>query len=514
MPSPVRRNNTGKWYLDVRVPEDVAESFGKKRVRKSLNTYDPAEAKVVHNLEYASLQATWERLRHRSSSPPVRLTQKQTVALAGKHYEHLMERFEEDPPVLEQTRETLATLKSVEHRMDLRGTWFVKVIETLLDDEGIAIDDDSHSRLGSALYDASVQAIANFERFAQGDYSPDPMAKRFPEWKPPQAQGEATAAKPTTSIGPTLDELFKRWAASHTAAGKAKGTISDYLKRIESFKSYIGHQNATQVTRQDVGNWVTYLLEEKRLNPKTVRGKYLAALSRIYSLSKGRGVLETNPAEGIEVDVPKAIVTREKGFTDAEAAMILTAAQEDPATLGNMGDKNKAAIRWVPWIAAYTGARVAEITQLHKSDFLDEGGVFCLRITPEGGKSVKTGEYRIVPVHSHLLETGIMAFLGGCSEGPLFYEPPANSEDHLSRARSAGEKVRKWVRATVGIKDKGVQPNHGWRHRFKTLCRREGIEQYYADAIQGHADGRASSGYGDVEVAALKREIEKITWQV
>ena len=93
MPSPVRRNNTGKWYLDVRVPEDVAESFGKKRVRKSLNTYDPVEAKVVHNLEYASLQATWERLRHRPSSPPIRLTQKQTVALAGKHYEHLMERF-------------------------------------------------------------------------------------------------------------------------------------------------------------------------------------------------------------------------------------------------------------------------------------------------------------------------------------------------------------------------------------------------------------------------------------
>ncbi len=56
-----------------------------------------------------------------------------------------------------------------------------------------------------------------------------------------------------------------------------------------------------------------------------------------------------------------------------------------------------AAKRWAPWLAAYTGARISELTQLRKEDVLVEGDIHFLRITPAAGL-VKADQYRDVPV--------------------------------------------------------------------------------------------------------------------
>jgi integrase len=82
----------------------------------------------------------------------------------------------------------------------------------------------------------------------------------------------------------------------------------------------------------------------------------------------------------------------------------------------------------------------------------------------------------------------------------------------VTRAQILGKVIGKWVHNTVGI-GSDVQPNHGWRHRFKTLARDVGIPMGYVDAIQGHEDGRASSGYGENTLIALKREIERFPRQ-
>jgi hypothetical protein len=54
-------------------------------------------------------------------------------------------------------------------------------------------------------------------------------------------------------------------------------------------------------------------------------------------------------------------------------------------------------------------------------------------------------------------------------------------------------------------------PNHAWRHRFKSVCRRVGIEEEYHEALTGHT-GEGSEGreYGEYEVQVLYREICKI----
>jgi integrase len=65
--------------------------------------------------------------------------------------------------------------------------------------------------------------------------------------------------------------------------------------------------------------------------------------------------------------------------------------------------------RWVPWLCAYTGARVGEIAQLRKQDVRWVDGHYVIHITPEPG-TVKTDEPRDVVLHSHLIQRGSRIF--------------------------------------------------------------------------------------------------------
>lgn len=140
-------------------------------------------------------------------------------------------------------------------------------------------------------------------------------------------------------------------------------------------------------------------------------------------------------------------------------------------------EENRRAIRWLPWICAFTGARITEAAQLRTIDLIEEGGILCFRITPEAG-SVKTGNYRTVPLHPQLLDMGLPAMIRSLPPGPIFYHlKPFRgvAPDAVERAQNAGGKVGEWVRKVVKITDSVLQPNHAWRHRFKTVAREVGM---------------------------------------
>jgi integrase len=169
----------------------------------------------------------------------------------------------------------------------------------------------------------------------------------------------------------------------------------------------------------------------------------------------------------------------------------------------------------VPWLCAYTGARVGEITQLRKADVIQRGGIDALKITPEAG-TVKNARARVVPLHQHLLTQGFLRFIEKRGEGPLFYTPrtttTAATEDPLKRKKPPAAQVRQrlaeWVRE-LGITDPELSPNHGWRHTFKAVGRRAGISDPVLDAICGHAPASVGSGYGRAPLEDMAAAIRK-----
>ena len=150
--------------------------------------------------------------------------------------------------------------------------------------------------------------------------------------------------------------------------------------------------------------------------------KYLAAAKRLFTVGKQKFRIAANPAAEVKVEVRKAQRPRSPGFTDEEAKAILGATLRAPSGLGNVAG-NKLAIRWAPWLCAYTGARITEMMQLRKVDVQVISGIPCVIITPEAG-STKTGGFRRVPLHPHLIELGFLNFVASRPDGPLFFTLP------------------------------------------------------------------------------------------
>lgn len=258
------------------------------------------------------------------------------------------------------------------------------------------------------------------------------------------------------------------------------------------------------MTTLDVVRWKDDLLAKGTANI-TIRNAYLAAVKATLQFAFDQSKIPVNPAASVKVRVKKKPKTREKGFTADEAKTILVATL---APASNRISHEMAGARWVPWICAYTGARVNEITQLRPEDFLVHEGIDVIRIVAD---ATKTQEYRLVPLHDYLLEQGLLKYAKMRGKRPLFYDPGRSrgGKSANPQYQKAAERLASWVRE-LGVDDENVAPYHGWRHRFSTLARAVDMNTDVQNIIQGHAGEKDSSNYGDAWIETAKREISKI----
>jgi integrase len=232
-----------------------------------------------------------------------------------------------------------------------------------------------------------------------------------------------------------------------------------------------------------------------------VKDSDLAGLKTIFGWAVSNRKLTSNPATGITIKLGKPQKLRGKGLTEEEAKAILQAAMKVDGE-----GRTEAARRWVPWLAAYTGARVGELAQLRKQDVTLEGDHWVLLLTPEAG-TIKTNEARKVVAHPHLIELGFPEFATSAPAGHLFLKP-SKSGDVLGPLQGLKNRLSEFVRGIVT--DPNVAPMHGFRHRFKTVGMDAGVPLGVLDAIQGHAARTAGDGYGDVTVKAMAMAMERI----
>jgi integrase len=307
-----------------------------------------------------------------------------------------------------------------------------------------------------------------------------------------------------------LMDLFNAYVAERQPA---PATVKRWRPVMDHIIAFLGHDDATQIKKVNVVAWKDALLAEKDADgePKrralTVKETYLASLKVMLEFGRENGPLRENAAADVKVRAPKKVKVRNPGFTDDEAATILRATtQPQPDTLS---PEHRLARRWVPWLCAYTGSRVGEMAQLRAEDVKQIDGVWTVTITPEAG-GVKSGKFRIVPLHPHLIEQGFPDVAAN-AKGPLFYNPERGrgGKDGNPHHKKVGERLGAWVRK-LGVDDPNVQPNHAWRHRFETDMRRARVDYEARHVLVGHAHQTESGTYGEWDAVALKREIEKL----
>ncbi|MFN3747133.1 MAG: DUF6538 domain-containing protein [Sphingorhabdus sp.] len=307
----------------------------------------------------------------------------------------------------------------------------------------------------------------------------------------------------------SIMQLFERWAGQ---PGRNLRSVAQWRRHLEKLCEFLGHDDASRTTTADLRNWRNHLRDAvthkgKRLSPQTINGGYLSAVKTVFKHGADDGLIADNPALSVApVQNVKAVRLRERSHTDEEAAKILRAASGEQ--VGRLSAYTRNARRWMPWLLAYSGARVGEIAQLRKEDVQEVAGIWIMHLTPEAG-NIKDKEARKVPLHPHLIEQGFLAFVATQSDGPLFYDEHRERKGILNhtRADKVTHYLREWVRS-LGITT--PQPNHAWRHRFVTLARRHEMSERASKAIVGHAPGEQHLEYGDDELPVLLRELRKL----
>lgn len=538
---PMKRAGSRNQYFVKRIPSDLksrgedlhvyiplgdeAISYIVSRrsdtVRFSLRTNDPAEVKRRMAQVDAFFENLWRALRKRE---PVSLTHREATALAGEAYKAWSKGDEYEKTIaIEHTPEGWERIwsgsLSVEEWEEAEKFWseleqggsaeklektLGPIIDRLLLAKGIRrVDQPSREMILDTFVKSMKDAMTRRKQMAGGDYSGDTTLERFPEWK----RGKDTVG---FSLAISLGGLVESWWAEAKAAGTKLSTYENHRNAMTLLVKFLGHDDALRLTKDDIVRFKTHRLAsvnprtKKPISAKTVKDNDLAGLKTVLGWAKQNGIIRENFAEGVTLKLGKQLKLRSKGFSDEEANAILKAALE--VERGNSNPTTYAAKRWVPWLAAYTGARVGELAQLRKQDIQFKDSHWVLHITPEAG-TVKTNEARDVVLHSHLIEQGFVEFVKGAPDGYLFLVPYKKGSP-LGPLGGVKNRLAEFAREVVP--DRNVAPNHGWRHRFKTVGMEVGIELRVLDAIQGQAPRTVAESYGDVTIKTQAAAIAKL----
>jgi integrase len=511
MARPWKHPLTGVYWFRKVVPVGLRARVGKREIKATLGTKDWRKATRLHAIKHAEVLESWSALRSGTAAQSQQvprsaiaadskirsLSVRDCSALAGAVYSRLIELGNSDRSFTVWHAAVWSKFFDDEIAGDKPWPFgehpglhkaindrYGRFVDDVLRERGMHIDEDSRNRLLEASFSAVRQAWKQIAQESGGDFRPDPDVNRF-------------ATEPYM-----LDDAWAKYQTDHRPQ---PSTVKRWKPAIEGLRRFAG-SDVTKLTPRKMIQWRDKLLESG-LDPITVRDVYLACVRAVLNCAKSNLRIDVNAAAGIHVQVPRKPKLREREFTDTEARMILAATLKEVDS--RISAEHAAARRWVPWICAYTGARVNEITQMRGKDIRREKGVWVLEITPDAG-STKSGETRLVPIHEHLVDQGFLEFAAG-KVGPLFYNPSRGrgaSAAHPLYVR-IGQKLAEWVRG-LGITDKNVSPNHGWRHYFRTMARRAEMHEQYIDAIEGHAPGSVGRGYGSFPADVLATEMRRI----
>lgn len=300
--------------------------------------------------------------------------------------------------------------------------------------------------------------------------------------------GCVTTLSPDSSgpdLGLTFAGLFAAWRAAHLAAGGAPTTPPYWQVLIDRFAGFLGHDRPAEVTSQDLRAYRDHLLRTGR-KPRTARHADFAALRALFQFAVESQMIAANPTLGVKFRQDRlAGADGMRAFSMEEARTILAAADREAIP----------ARRWIPWLTALTGSRVAAIANLRRQDVVEIDGIWCLKISREAGPIKTAASERLVPLHPAILKRGFLNFVRSCEQERLFVRSHETGETIYHPGRSTVRRLTEWIHSLDLDIGRSVRkdPNHAWRHWFKEQAFVVGIPEKIADAIVGHSQATTAA---------------------
>lgn len=492
VPRPLRGAAKGR-SVSIAVADQTKVLKVGERVTTSLHTSDKAEARrraaqVIDQVEtfYAAM---------RGQTPP--LSHKQIIAFAGQMMQEVIAEFDDDPGSPKVWRDVL----NVNTKLAAGGTesWalgtdgqprkltreeallarYAPAIARVEARRAVYLSDEDKVRLVEAAHREMVDAATVNLRKAEGDYSDSGHRDRHPELERPKGTTKGSGKKEPIgywSFGEVINRKEARRSKGSDAKPLSAAALTKYRLHCGRLTAFRGSDDVRTMTPREAQDWLDALADDPQTQiSNRVRGEHLNSVRAVigYAIAESFGELFPNGNPLAVVKKP-AFKPKPKGsaaLTFEEARTILLAARHNT---------HRPHIRWLPWLMAYSGARVAEVAALQKDSFKELDGRWFYHIRD----NAKTADsIRVVPVHPTLVAEGLIEFVNASRPRPLF-------------VKSSQATLVKWIREDLKLTRKELAPNHGWRHLFADFSRVWMNNDAISRALAGRADPGSMSLYG------------------
>ncbi|WP_172672133.1 site-specific integrase [Variovorax paradoxus] len=513
-----------RWYINIVVPPDLREVYGKRAMNLALDTSDRREATARGTMKRAEWLAEFAAKRRELKPQPLSVI---TRELAQELALRVRARVLRQDDALREDASILAPFahaaKVVEHRGSsaLRigeSTPHVAPFRDMSAGAGLS-DDDAETLAGlNALLDAragadlakrrraAVLPLVRFEALKLG-IAFDPHGEGAQEALgacllayrkarqeaalrdageaietpvvPPSSDALKAAAKP---LARTLRDVYDRWTKSGDKPRSAD-SIAVYDRALRQFEGQHKGLALTDITRE-IGNTYRTWLWENCNTTKTARDR----LTNIKSLLKfAAETLEWLPKQPwVGLDIKTTTTNKRRPWKDDELATLFSSPLHTAYALPDARYGGREAAYWIPLLGLFTGTRLGELCQLRTDDVQKVDAVNVLVLTNEGeGQSIKSAAgHRSVPIHSELIRLGFLKYVETVkvslsdSLWPALPLRKGKPSDYFGR----------WFkdhRNALGLTD--TRPDfHCFRHTVRPLMRRAGHSDGTMDKVTGH----------------------------
>jgi integrase len=515
-----------RWYINIVVPPDLREVYGKRAMNIALGTSDSRAATVLGTMKRAQWLAEFSAKRREAHPEPLAVVNPELAQeLAVRVRARVLQQDDSLRDNPELIGKLTAARKSFEKPLGYGLTIPTDAADTLPEHpnadlpnsvlDGLNDDDVETLRGLNTLLDAragadlakrrraAVLPLVRFEAMKLG-LAFDPTAEGAQEalaacllaYRKARQEvsmrdagevvptPELPIAKPTHNPAKprTLRDVFDRWKVSGDKPRTAD-SIAAYDRALRQFEGQHPGLALEAVTRE-IGDVYRTWLRMNCATPKTARDRLNALKSLLKFAAETLEWTTKQPWRGLDIKAPTT--NKRRPWTDDELMLMFSSPLHTAYSLPDARYGGREAAYWIPLLGLFTGTRLGELCQLRAIDVQEVEGTAVLVLTNEGeGQSIKSDAgHRSVPIHSELIRLGFLGYVdsikatGADSLWPSLPLRDGKPSDFFGR----------WFRAhrkALGIS--GTRPDfHCFRHTVRPLMRRAGHSEGTMDKVTGH----------------------------
>ena len=537
----VRKNSSSSYLLNIKIPRDLREYFGRNQFKISLNSGIHSQSLLFAKVLYLEVQSIFSSIRMGTISKitvkQVKDILKDKIERTLNHSKHIV--VDTNTFIESEVKDKIEEINGEERilRTQLEQNYdgvlehIEKEIARIIKSKDLTIDSKSlefkelrkqflelrliRSKWKKELLEDSGKSVNDFrnEIYKKFNIEGEQLTPVIENYAPEPTQPYLVEKEDKPSqidVSPKLSEMKEEFIGERLLSGFSPKSTRELESTIDDLIEIIGDIPILKVTPNNARDFKKIISSLPKYRNQSPRYRGLT-IKQILSLDGVEGQepkninkliyrvrvffkwLKNNYSEYVPQNHFDGLSIQEKKFdkprdifTNKELHKIFDTTPFLNNTIRNPHRRNKLASYFVPIIAIHTGMRLEEICQLRLEDVYKEGTVDIIRVTISKETKLKTvTSQRIVPIHENLKRVGFLEYCNYMKKQKkerVFWDLTKSRDGY---GRNIGRYFMEYLRK-VGVYEFQSKVFHSLRHTFITNLLQNGVREEVVNGLCGH----------------------------